>query len=94
VPVDVGAMSAFSSATPQWTPRHFLSVSKANKRSTQLSQEELVGTRWTCQQGRLASRSRTKRILWAAYLSKSGERLSLGDLASIWSRYLRTSAVR
>jgi hypothetical protein len=38
----------------------------AKKRSTWLSHEALVGVRWTCQRGLLASRLRISGVLWVA----------------------------
>jgi len=66
--VSMKAMMSRSRAwVERWTPRLIcFSVIRAKKRSTWLIHEALVGVKWTCQRGRLASQSRTGLVLWVA----------------------------
>jgi len=57
-------------------PRRILrSVMRAKKRSTWLSQDELVGVRWTCQRGLFASQL-------VAFLAELGDLSRLENPAS------------
>ena len=67
-------MAAVSSLTLPNTPRRSrLSVSRANQRSTRLSQDELVGVKCRCQRacGGSANQRRTSGAIWAERLSKT-----------------------